>query len=629
MSNKRTILSLVIASMGSGGVIEGTESYFVNLSNPINATISDGQGIGTITQIGTLNPIINVNRTTGVNSLHVQFDASSTQAMAPVSNRVFHELQFDWDFGDDIAAVWGYGPQAGNANKNFAYGPIAGHVFETAGIKTVTLTVKDPSGLLSSTSRTIEIVVTDADTVFSGTNTVCLSTGTDFTGAPVGSSNIPNATIANIQSSLLSGKRVLLKRGDIWDSSSSLTINSTTGIFGAFGSGNKPRINMIGTVADLILTVATDWRIVDIELTSDGVYSAGKGGVSVTDSTNNLFLRCDISQGRNNFTAANSNGLGIFDSVIHDCFTTAGICAYIDKVDNLAIYGNWMYMSTDHVCRVQGTAITAISYNNFERPSVLSGCALTVRGKANDSNVDLWNGLWTEWVCISDNYCTTSSVRGGDALAVKPQAVGHAERLRHIIIERNVLTSEDSPTLETLVSHNLTIRNNIIISRYSYGISFGYGSVSTDIVPPPDSIWVYNNTIYKPDTVYINGFSAVVLTNTTEITGLVIKNNLSYSPADTRDGYTNGIAPSFFSSNTATEGVHYTLSGNSTNIQVKTINPFVTSNPDNLFTTSSDVIVTQFTPVLYAVNSGEYVPVYRDLLSNILTGARDKGAIQA
>lgn len=612
-------------------VAEATESFFLNLSNPTNgATIADNQSILTINQVGMLNPIINTNRSSGANSLHVQFDASSTQALAPVTNKVFHELQYEWDFGDNVNSFWSQGPQAGSSNKNIAYGPVAGHVFETSGTKIVTLTVRDPSGLLGTTSRTVTITVVDADTIFSGTNTVCLSTGTDFTGAPAGSLTVSNATVANIQTHLSSGKRVLLKRGDTWNSTTSLNISSSSvGILGAFGTGNNPVISMTGSNAFAVLSInsATDWRIIDITITSDGAFLNGKGGVSFTDSTNFLFLRCDISQGRNNFSAYNCDGLGIFDSIIHECFTTAGICAYIDKVDNLAIYGTWMYLSSDHTCRVQGTAKTAISYNNFERPSVLSGCALTVRGKANDGNVGTWNGLWTEWVVISDNYCTTSSVRGGDALAVKPQAAAHAERLRNIIIERNVLTSEDSPTLEPLVSHGLTIRNNILISRYNYAMLFNYQSTATDIVPPPDSIWVYNNTIYKPDAVFINGFSGITL-GTTAITGLEITNNISYSPNDTRDGYTNGIAPAFFSTSVATAGIHYTLNNNSSNSQCKNTLPFTTPTPDNLYTSASNAIPTQFTPIGYAVNGGVYVPVNRDFFNSIITGTRELGAIQ-
>jgi len=35
-------------------VVEGTEQFFVNLSNPVNATIADGQGVGTIVDDDTL-----------------------------------------------------------------------------------------------------------------------------------------------------------------------------------------------------------------------------------------------------------------------------------------------------------------------------------------------------------------------------------------------------------------------------------------------------------------------------------------------------------------------------------------------------------------------------------------------
>lgn len=622
-------LRSAFAGGGSGAAApEGTEQFFYDLSSATNGVITKARGVCTITQVGNLNPIINTNRTSGVGPLHVQFDASDTQALAPVANRVYHELQYEWDFGDEIGATWSQGPLAGVASKNIAYGPVVGHVFENQGSYTATLTVRDPTGLLSPVSRTVSVTVTSSDTVFSGTNTVCLSTGTDFTEAPAGATPVPNATISNIQSALTAGKRVLLKRGDTWDTTTTTTVNSAIGILGAFGTGNRPKIRMTGTVGGLVFSSATDWRVVDVEITSDGVYGAVKGCVSVVDSTNILFLRADLNTGRNNFSASNSNGLGIFDSVIHESFTTAGICAYIDKVDNLAIYGTWMYLSTDHTCRVQGTAKAAISYNFFERPSLGAGCALTVRGKANDANVDLWNGLWTEKVVVSHNYCTTSAARGGNALAIKPQAVGHAERLRNILVEGNVLTSEDSVPFSSEVSQGLTFRNNIVISRFNFGLDFGYASSSTDVVPPPNSIWIYNNTFYKPDTVFVNGFSAIAITNTTAITGMVIKNNVAYAPNDTRDGYTNGTAPKFFSSNTATEGVNYELGVNSSDAQVKSTLPFTTAAPTNYLVDGSQAVASQFTPTGYPVSSGGAVPIYRDLLQAVITGTRELGAIQ-
>jgi len=629
-------MKLLIKLLIAGGAISAP-AFTATLTALTNATgtvttrayINPGSGGG-----GVITPAFTMTRTTGVAPLGVHFDASGTTAPT-LTSLPFHELYYAWSFGDPAGgATWAYGTRPGVASKNTAYGPIAAHVFETPGTYTATLYVYhiNSSGGISmkSVAGTSQITVTDPDTVFSGTNTICLSTGTDFTGAPSGASTVPSATTADIQTACTSGKRVLLKKGDTWNTTTSTTITSTGGILGAFGTGAKPKIRQTGTVTSLVLNGATDWRIVDIEVTSDGVYQPSKGCLASTSSTNIYLLRCDLNQGRNIISAATSTGLGLFDCVVHESFATAGICAYLDKVDNLAIYGTWMYLSSDHTCRVQGTAVSAISNNFFERPGAGNGAALTVRGKANDANVDLWNGLWTEKVVIANNVCTASAATGGgNALAIKPQASGHAERLRNVVVDGNVLSSDALSPIVSQVSSGLTIRNNIVITRYAIGMDFGYSSTSTDTVPPPDSIWIYNNSFYKPDTTSSNGFTAVSITNTTAITGMVVNNNVAYAPTDTRDGYTNGTAPRFFDSNTATLGVHYTLGVNSSNAQVKSSLPFTTAAPLNYFVNGVQATPSQFTPTGYAVNAGTYVPIYQDFFATQISGTRELGAIQA
>lgn len=53
-------LSAIVAPVGSERITEN-ESFYVNLSNPVGATIADGQGIGTITNDDAATPELSVN----------------------------------------------------------------------------------------------------------------------------------------------------------------------------------------------------------------------------------------------------------------------------------------------------------------------------------------------------------------------------------------------------------------------------------------------------------------------------------------------------------------------------------------------------------------------------------------
>src|SRR6185369_11654732 len=61
----QTSQSVAIAIKGDTAV-EGTENFFVNLSNPVNATIADAQGVATIVDDDTLILLQQTGSTRGV-----------------------------------------------------------------------------------------------------------------------------------------------------------------------------------------------------------------------------------------------------------------------------------------------------------------------------------------------------------------------------------------------------------------------------------------------------------------------------------------------------------------------------------------------------------------------------------
>lgn len=627
--------TLLRAILAGGAVPAVPKTFYLNLSSASVGNITDAQGVCTITDVGNLNPAISVNRSTGVAPLGVTFDASATQVDPAITTLPFHDLYYAWDFGDEVGATWGYGRASGTLSKNLAYGPTAAHVFETSGTKTVTLWTYylKSDGSLVAKSTTTTITVTAADTVFSGKTFVC-STGTDFTGAPAGT-QIPNATIAQINTAIATagGARVLLKRGDTWTpTSTSITIsNASAGILGAWGTGAAPKILMslvgAGMVYGVNVSSAVDWRVMDLEITSDTALDQYKYrfGISIY-AINTLVLRCNIHDCDYGVNGSASNGIYVVDSIFDTMFdaplddpTHGGPVMYIDLSDRIALMGNLLARSVgSHITRLQGTSYSVVTNNDYVGASSFAHHALTIRGKSNTGNTLAWSGLWSQNNVVADNYfdCSLGSQYTCQGA---PQATGQDERLKDLIIERNHVVSSNSACMHFAVS-GLTVRNNILTTQYSFALELAFNHSAFVGYPPTHDNFVYNNTLVKRDTTISTAFSAMSLTGA-GMSNMVMRNNLSYAPGCDKDGATNGTSPEFLTLGAGVAGGDYTLgTTNSTASQIKLTNPFGVSMP---------VTATQYAPTGYAVDAGEFVPVRADFFNAAITGTREIGAVQA
>ena len=121
------------------------------------------------------------SRTSGVAPLAVFIDATGTTS--PVTTRPFHDVLYQWDFGDAGSGSWTNTPNMPNLSRNSASGPLAAHVFETPGTYTVALTALDGT---NTASCSVQITVQDPATAFAGNNTRCFSTSGNFAGCPAG-----------------------------------------------------------------------------------------------------------------------------------------------------------------------------------------------------------------------------------------------------------------------------------------------------------------------------------------------------------------------------------------------------------------------------------------------------------
>lgn len=589
-------------------------TFGVTLSSVVGGLPASGTGIVTINQaVGEITPVIAVSRSTGVAPLAVTFDALGTTAPAYTS-LPFSEIYYAWTFGDPAGgATWAYGTRPGVNLKNEANGPVAAHVFETDGSYTVTCWAfyLDSGGVLRSGSATTSITVTNANTVFSGTNTICISQNSlpvvGVNGVPVGSAvqQVPNWS--TVQTLAQTYKRILLKRGDTWVVDSAVTFGASqagAGIIGAYGTGAKPIVQTSDITPLRFNASANDWRVVDLTVTSTDPVISTNGGIVVFDAVNTLLLRTDVNRcGRLVLEVQNATGYYVVDCLIGPASANgaASINLYLSDTDNAGVLGSRFTGGRDHGLRIGGTAKSVFSNMRVDAGRPASH-TVTIRGKSDVPTP--WNGLWTENVVFSDNLLE-AVLDSLASLALKPTNPDYAERLRKVIVERNRITSLNCENIFAHVGEELTIRNNILSTGYSSSISIG--GTSNVGSPLPSSGWIYNNTTYKPDNTYGTSFTAVLMT--TSVTGYVVKNNIGYAPGST--------SPTMFSGS-AVEGVNYTQSNNSSDAQVLSTLPFVNASP---------VVAADFAPAGYAVNGGAWVPVYKNYLGATNSAPREIGAI--
>lgn len=494
-------------------------------------------------------------RTSGVAPLAVFFDASATTD-AGITTRPFHDLEYTWNFGDSSAGTWANGAWPGVSSKNSATGPVAAHVFETPGTYTVSVTAFD--GTHTATTNTT-ITVQDPNTVFAGTNTICVGAATSPVagagGCPAGAdvAHEPRFAAA-INSYARPGKRVLFKRGDKFDATSSALINSTgPGIVGAFGAGAAPVVQTKGSGFDpfLVLSSSTtqkikDWRIMDLAF--DGL-SKPIWGISAGGGMNQVtILRVKVQNVNSGFnfgdsilTWWNAHGhsghtlwdqLAIVDSSVRHVFGGHGGCASYISAERFSFLGNVLDDSSEaeHILRLPQVYRGVISNNTLSHPAA-SKHVVKLHGPTWENGkppVDLLgtNG-YSEKIVISENQLINGAPNTAVdwTVSIAPQNAQSDERVRNLIIERNWFDGTNSNQQIALIlsATEATVRNNICTLPGSNTCIAFY---QRGIEPAPANMRVYNNTMYSSST---GSFTGVTIDSAS--TNVTVRNNLGSAPS--------------------------------------------------------------------------------------------------
>lgn len=392
---------------------------------------------------------VQATRLTGPAPLAVQFDASGTVATS--ATLPFHQLTYEFDFGDDRGLTWGLSGQPKNTQSG---GPIAAHVFDNPGTYTVRVRARDAGGSVSETSVTI--TVQDPAAVYPGTRTVCVSSSGSFAGCPSGA-----AQRTSLPSSY-DGLRVLLRRGESFGTVSIATTDDNAQI-GAFGTGAKPSVAGVsfgggGTVAD--------WP--DEVTVSD--LNVGSGGVSLeTTGSRILLYRNDIVIPTRSASQVNigtavgyyaSNGalpagsyywpreIFLVENDIQgdtdgDNTPTMVVMGWFMKS---ALLGNTINRATQHSVRMWAAHKTIVAHNFLggdhyapTPPGIRHALKLHANGARAYSD-SLGNGqdIATSQVVVANNRIGSSAFPGSWMVGVGPQNEQSVEAVMDYIHENNV-----------------------------------------------------------------------------------------------------------------------------------------------------------------------------------------------
>jgi hypothetical protein len=594
-------------------------TFGVTLSSVVGGLPASGTGIVTINQVAPVNaitPVIAVSRSTGVAPLAVTFDALGTTAPA-LTSLPFGEIYYAWTFGDAAGgATWAYGTRPGVNLKNEAIGPVAAHVFETHSASPYTVTCwafyLDSGGTLHSGSSTTSITVTNPDTVFAS-NTIYISQSgvpvPGVGGVPPGANVQQVTTWSTIETLAQTYKRILLRRGDTWVSTVRVGLDQVSragpGIIGAYGSGNKPLMQMNSDQGAFSFgSNCPEWRIMDLEVDAINLDSRLFSRVISGPAQETLFLRCELKRARDIVNIDSIVGLTFADCVLGpnaNFGTEYGYGIYSANSIRLTLLGTQITQSGGpgaHVCRVQGTRLGVFS-NNSMAPRDNAVCTFTLRGWSPYTGTE-----WSENNVATNNYFS-GAANTGTTWNAAPQNNESAERIRNFLGEGNFVHTPSSNPAGFSVANGLFIRNNIFVTGVNDNVQF-YGT-NTAGSPYPSQASISNNTYYC----YATGSFGSCFSFTGTVSGHALTNNIAYRPNVSSTTFTNGT------------GANGTFTNNSTTAQVLGNRPWAAVTPGTTPAAAAD-----YTPSgSYAVDGGTWVPVYKNYFGTTASGTREIGAI--
>ena len=496
---------------GTGGSVSQSATVTVAASAPTPSPPTAASCTGTS---GPLTLKASAVRASGISPLLMFFDATGTKDSSITGNTTaFQDVAYTWNFGDANASgtgTWKYGSNAGRNSKNSATGGVAAHLYVTPGANTaytVTVTAHDGTNTASC-----KLGVTAYDPAgsngFAGTKTACVSSsGTPVAGSggcPAGATVLKQSNVGSALSAQFgSNKRVLFKCGDTFTGGYTVAAGASTWSIGAYGGcentqsgrpifrntgGNTLSLNSSNTAVGPI-----DGRISDIDFEGGG---SGLVAVSTTSGFNvkQITLYNLYANGLHSaYYLSGGSQTGIVQSVMTGMIDRIGV--FWNYAENNCLNGSSAFncgqgsspvfadiryaavLGNDfngqgvssaggfiETFRMSACRLCVITNNTFQNASAGAATFKFHSGNTYDSRAT-WIGQYTELVEISDNVFGGTS--GAQLTEVSPQNGNYDERLRNIVLERNIFAGISGAKGVLLSAVNATLRDNVFYSSSS------------------------------------------------------------------------------------------------------------------------------------------------------------------
>ena len=526
---------------------------------------------------GALTLTVDAARNNGVAPLGVFFDATTTTSPAATS-RPFHEIEYQWNFGDGASGSWSATPGMPNLSRNLASGPVAAHVYERPGTYTACVTAFDGTNMATASIR---ITVTDPNSVFAA-NTLCVGAGPEPVagtgGCPAGAEVLARSDFAaTINGRKASSKRILFRRGDTFIANADAVIDvNGPGIIGAFGTGAAPIVDVVvGStifpirISDQDTPTVKDWRIMDLEINGNsGPDTNGVIGFGQMDQLTLLRLNIhhvNVGVKLSPFFLDSNNRTGhpghalwdqfvMVDSTIHALIGGEGGNGMYIGARRFALMGNVLRdangniessvpgeQGAEHILRTPNVYKGVISHNNMSNPN----SAKHVVKLQAVVFVGISPTTFSEQIVISDNKFTAGTGASW-TVTLGPQDDDIDEKVRDVIVERNWFAPHPDQEAALMIwAQDITVRNNLF-NLTGTSDERGLFVDQRGIGPVPENVHVYNNTFYSSNSISGNFIPMTFVLGT----GVIAKNNLGYAPLSISPVMVSGTATVIDQNNT-------------------------------------------------------------------------------
>lgn len=313
------------------------------------------------------------------------YSISPTRSYAPLS--VFFEgwkstprediQAYEWNFGDGSPVFSGFN---------------AAHVYETPGTYTATLTIMDNNGNTSSAATTIQVLARNGTTYY-----VDAVNGNDTNNGTSTATAWKSAAFA-FNRAYQPGTQILFRRGQTFALTagavgSSAWRQSCGFLFGAYGTGNKPIIQLTGTASGFLFPNTSQYAFATFQDLDFRMTSSQGGKAAMLQQTNAcqniMFLRCDISDFTQGFLfQGDASGMFLVGCNLARSGSGGGAPVHIySTCSRLALKNNTFHYALSHLLYLEAVDKGVITGNTFTSPpfgyNALRVCATTSKTTNN------------------------------------------------------------------------------------------------------------------------------------------------------------------------------------------------------------------------------------------------------